>query len=91
MKNPVRTAVLVTIVAAAAVFASVQDRETRSGVLHYVTLQRRAMSGQERAVTIDQIMRPAVAASIRQGLLWGAVVLIGGLGAVAVVVGRSRS
>jgi hypothetical protein len=91
MKNPKRAAVLVTLVAATVVFAYVQDRGTASGIGRYVTLQREAMAGQRPAVAIDQVMRPAVASSVRQGLMWGAVVLIGGLGAAAVVVGRSRS
>jgi len=41
-------------------------------------------------VTIDQVMRPSVERSVRQGLMWGAVVLVAGLG-VAVVGGRRQA
>jgi hypothetical protein len=52
-------------------------------------LQREAMAGRRQPVTIDQVMRPAVSRSVRAGLLWGAVVLVSGLG-TASVVGRRR-
>lgn len=76
--------------AAVLVFAFVQDRVTTSGATRYVALQREAVSGQGTGVTIDEVMRPAVARSVRQGLGWAAVVLVAGFGAVAVI-GRRRA
>jgi hypothetical protein len=67
-----------TVVAAAVVFCAVQDRVTASGAERYVTVQRDALAGKGPAVTIDDVMRPAVTRSVRQGLAWG-----GAAGAVA--------
>lgn len=80
-----RTIVLMTLAAAIVVFAAVQDRVTASGVREYVAHQRAALAGAAAPVTIDEVMRPAVERSVRQGLLWGGVVLIAGLGAAAVI------
>ena len=71
-------------------FAVVQDRVTAAGARRYVALQRDALAGRGPSVTIDQIMRPAIRRSVQQGLLWGGVVLVLGLG-VAGAVGRRRS
>ena len=90
MSKGIRATMLLTITAAVMVFAYVQDRATASGARRYVTLQRRAMSGQGPEVTIDQVMRPSVERSVRQGLMWGAVVLVAGLG-VAAVGGRRQA
>jgi hypothetical protein len=76
-------------VAALAVFLVVQDRVTAAGARRYVALQRSAIAGRTPPVTIDEIMRPAVDRSVRQGVLWGGVVLLVGLGAAAVMA-RSR-
>ena len=82
--------VCLTFAAAVVVFAFVQDRVTTSGATRYVALQRQAISGQGTAVTIDEVMRPAVARSVRQGLGWAAIVLVAGFGAAAVM-GRRRA
>ena len=70
-----------------AVFLTVQDRITAAGARDYVGRQRAAAVGQAPAVTIEEIMRPAVKRSVRVGLLWGGVVLAAGL-AVAFSAGR---
>lgn len=85
MSTHVRWIVLVSVVAALAVFAAVQDRVSAEGVRRYVTLQRSAITGQTPQVTIDQVMRPAVQRSVRQGALWAIVVLAAGLSTAAVV------
>ena len=41
---------------------------------------RDAAAGIRPAVTIDEVMKPAVARSVRQGALWGGAVLLAGLG-----------
>ena len=85
MTRRVRAIVLVTVAAAVVVFAVVQDRVTASGAGRYGTLQRAAIAGQAPAVTVDEVMTPAIARSVRQGLSWGGAVLAAGLGlAVAV-------
>jgi hypothetical protein len=85
-----RAIVIATAIAALAVFAVVQDRVTAEGARRYVALQRNALAGRGPAVTIDEIMRPAIQRSVQQGLLWGGVVLALGLG-VAGAMGRRRS
>lgn len=86
----VRVLVLLTVVAAMIVFAYVQDRVTASGARDYVTRQRDAIERGDSDVTIDQVMKPAVARSVRQGLTWGATVLVAGLSAAALVGKRRR-
>jgi len=85
-----RAIVIATAIVALAVFAVVQDRVTADGARRYVALQRNALAGRGPAVTIDEIMRPAIQRSVQQGLLWGGVVLALGLG-VAGAMGRRRS
>jgi len=85
-----RAIVIATAIAALAVFAVVQDRVTAHGARRYVALQRNALAGRGPAVTIDEIMRPAIQRSVQQGLIWGGVVLALGLG-VAGAMGRRRS
>ena len=75
-----RALVVLAIVAALVVFSIVQDRVTAAGARQYVRLQREALAGRGMPVTVDQVMRPAVERSVRQGLLWGGVVLAAGLG-----------
>jgi hypothetical protein len=76
------TFVVPTVVAAIVVFAAVQDRVTASGAREYVATQRAALAGRAAPVTIDQVVGPAVALSVRRGVLWsGAVLAIGALGA----------
>ena len=75
----IRAAVL-TCVAALGVFAVVQDRLTARGVAEYVTLQKEALAGKRPLVTVDEVMQPAVTRAVRQGALWGGVVLVAGFG-----------
>jgi hypothetical protein len=84
-----RAIVVVTAIAAFAVFCVVQDRVTAAGARRYATLQRDALAGRGHPVTIDEIMQPAVSQSVHEGLLWGGGVLIVGLG-VAGAVARGR-
>ena len=82
-------AVVFTCIAAIVVFAVVQDRVTVAGVGEYVSASRDAAAGRRRPVTIDEIMKPAVARGARQGALWGGVVLVAGL--VGTVAARRRA
>jgi hypothetical protein len=50
-----------------------------AGVGQYVAAYRDSAAGAP-AVTIDEVMRPAVRRSVRQGALWGGTVLAVGLG-----------
>jgi hypothetical protein len=84
----VRRGILIaTALAALVVFAVVQDRVTAAGARRYVELQRAALAGGAHPVTVDEIMRPAVSRSVREGLLWGGVVFLSGVG-LAVAFGR---
>jgi hypothetical protein len=78
-----RAILIITAVAALVVFAVVQDRVTAAGARRYVALQRAAIAGRGRAVTVDEIMRPAIRHSLRLGLMWGGVVLVTGVGIAA--------
>ena len=78
---------LVSVAAALVVFLVVQDRVTAAGARRYVALQRAAIAGRTPYVTIDEVMRPAVDRSVRQGVLWGGLVLVVGLG-TAIFVSR---
>ena len=80
-----RAIVVVTALSALAVFCVVQDRITAAGARRYAALQRDALAGRGRAVTIDEIVRPAVEQSVHEGLLWGGGVLVVGLGTAGVV------
>ena len=86
----VRVIVLLTVVAAAIVFAYVQDRVTASGAREYVTRQSDEIERGSSEVTIDQVMEPAVDRSVRQGLTCGMMVLLAGLAAAAFVGTRRR-
>jgi hypothetical protein len=78
-----RAILIATAIASFVVFAAVQDRVTAAGARRYVVLQRAALAGRGRMVTVDEIMRPAVERSVRLGLMWGGVVLVGGVGLAA--------
>ena len=80
-----------TCIAAAMAFCGVQDYVTNQGARRYVELQRAAMAGQGPAVTIDEIMHPAVVQSVREGLLWGGVVMATGWGAARIIARRGRT
>jgi len=84
-----RGILIATVLVALVVFAVIQDRVTAAGARRYVALQRAALAGRGPAVTVDEIMRPAVAQSVREGLLWGGVVLVSGVGIAAAVAARA--
>jgi hypothetical protein len=86
-----RAILMVSAVAALVVFAAVQDRVTAAGARRYVALQRDAIAGHGRAVTVDEVMRPAIERSVHQGLMWGGAVLVAGASVAGVVSRRHRS
>ena len=90
MVKRVRTILLMTLAAACVVCAVVQDRVTAAGARRYVVLQREALAGRAPAVTIDQVMAPAVERAVRQGVLWGGVVLLAGVGVAFAASLRTR-
>jgi hypothetical protein len=79
--------VVFTFVAAFVVFCIVQDRVTAAGAVRYVTLH--SDPGGSTA-TIDEVMRPAVRESVREGLAWGGLVAIAGSAIAGVVARRNR-
>ncbi|HXD16775.1 MAG TPA: hypothetical protein VN654_07150 [Vicinamibacterales bacterium] len=85
-----RLVLITTAIVALVVFAVVQDRVTAAGARRYVALQRAAIAGHRRAVTIDEIMRPAVERSVQQGLMWGGAVLVAGASVAGVVARRHK-
>jgi hypothetical protein len=86
-----RAILIVSSLAALVVFAAVQDRVTAAGARRYVALQRDAIAGHGRAVTVDEVMRPAIERSVHQGLVWGGAVLVAGASVAGVVSRRHRS
>ena len=85
-----RAVLVITALAAVVVFAVVQDRVTAAGARRYVALQRDALAGRGQLVPVDQIMRPAIARSVQQGLMWGGVVLVAGVSLAGVMSTRQR-
>ena len=86
-----RAIVVMTAIVALAVFCVVQDRVTAAGARRYAALQREALAGRGHAVTIDEIMRPAIEQSVQQGLLWGGVVMVAGFAVAGAVARRQGS
>jgi hypothetical protein len=86
--------VLATLVAAVVVFLAVQDHEMGAGAGRYVAAERAALAGRGPAVSVDEMMGPAVRDSVRRGLLWsgvvGAVGLVGTVVLTGVLTRRSR-
>jgi hypothetical protein len=80
---------LLACAAALTVFCVVQDRVTATGARQYVALQRDAFAGRGEPVTIDAILRPAVARSVTLASLSSGAVLAAGLGAASLL-GRGR-
>jgi hypothetical protein len=66
---------LVSVAAGVAVFLVVQDRVTAAGVRRYVDPYR-AGANIPPSHTLDSIMRPAVAQSVRLATLWGGGVML---------------
>lgn len=77
-----------TLAAALAVFCIVQDRVTAAGARRYVALQKEALAGRRPAVTIEEVMRPAVDRSVRLALICSGAVAVAGV-AAGRVVGRA--
>jgi hypothetical protein len=86
-----RAILATTAFVALVVFAVVQDRITAAGARRYVALQRDALAGRARPVSVDEIMRPAVERSVQQGLTWGGLVLVGGVSIAGAVARRQKS
>jgi hypothetical protein len=86
-----RVVLVITALAALVVFAVVQDRLTADGARRYVALQRNALAGHGQAVTVDEIMRPAIRRSVQQGLIWGGAVLVAGAGLAGAVAARRHT
>ncbi len=82
--------VVFSFVAAVVVFCVVQDRLTAEGARDYVQRQRAAIAGAGPAVTIDEVMKPAVRRSVREGLQWSGIVMSAGLVTAGAVSRRSR-
>jgi hypothetical protein len=79
-----------TALLAFATFCVVQDRVTAAGARRYVRLQRAALASGGPGVTIDEVMRPAIDRSVRQGLAWAGLVAGSGLAAAVAVQRRKR-
>jgi hypothetical protein len=82
--------VLATLVAAVVVFLGVQDHEIGAGAGRYVAAERAALAGRGPAVSVDEMMRPAVRDSVRRGLMWSGIVGAVGLVGTIVLTRRSR-
>jgi hypothetical protein len=80
---------LASCLAAVAVFALVQDRITARGTDQYVRAQQAAAAAGTTAPTLDAVMRPAVARSVRAGLLSGGLVVAVGAAGAALAARRS--
>ncbi len=85
-----RRVAVFSFAAAVVTFAVVQDRGTAAGARRYVTMQRAAIAGDGPAVTVDEIMEPAVRASLREGLCWAGGVTAAGLASAAAAARRAR-
>jgi hypothetical protein len=90
MSRAPRVIAALALIAGFATFCVVQDRVTAAGARRYVEMQRAALAGAGRPVTIDEIMRPTLTQSVWRGVEWGGAVALVGL-AVAGAVGRRNS
>ena len=86
-----RTIAVLAALAGLATFCVVQDRVAAAGARRYAAMQRTALAGAGPPVSIDEVMRPAIAASVWQGLEWGGGVAIVGLAAAGAVARRRNS
>ena len=68
-----------SLLAGVVVFCAVQDRVTAAGARRYVALQREALAGNGRLVTIEEAMGPAVERSVRLASLAGGAVVAAGV------------
>lgn len=81
----VRRVLWFAFAAAVVVFCVVQDRVTAEGARRYVAMQRDALAGRGRAVSVDEVMQPAVARSVRLAFLSGGAVAAAGVAASLMV------
>ena len=81
---------LLTVVGAFVAFCVVQDLVTAAGARRYVEIEEEALAGAGPRVTVDQVMKPAIAQSVRDGLLASGAVAALGVGAM-IRARRSRS
>ena len=77
-----------TFATALAVFAAIQDRITAGGTDLYVRAHAAAALAGTTPPTIDSVMQPVVARSVRVALAWSGAVAVAGLLATAVVARR---
>lgn len=83
-----RQLLLVAALAALVTFAIVQDRGTAAGARRYAAQARQAAAaGQTLDASVDEVMAPAIADSVRRAAFWGGVVLVGGV-ALVFAIGR---
>jgi hypothetical protein len=78
---------IVLIVIALILFAVYQDRTVAEAVGRYVEAQRAALAGRGPAVTVAEILEPAIRESVREGAKWGGGALAAG-SLAAVFAGR---
>jgi hypothetical protein len=88
MRMRPRAILLAAFAVAFTVFCAVQDRVTAAGARQYVAMQRAALARGAQPVVIDEILRPAVARSVWQGLFWSGAVMTAG--AVIALAARDR-
>jgi hypothetical protein len=82
---------IIAALIALGVFAYMQDLLMAEAAGRYVDLQRAALEGRGTAVSVREVLEPAIRDSVEQGAAWGGGV-IGAGSVVAAVVGRaSRS
>ena len=74
-----------TLLGAFVAFCIVQDLVMTAGARRYVELQKAALAGHGPRVAVDQVMTPAIARSVRDGLISG-----GAVAAVGLAMMRSR-
>jgi hypothetical protein len=79
-----RAVLVATFAAAGVVFCVVQDRVTAAGARQYVALHQAG-----RAVTLDDVVAPAVRRSVRLGLASSGGVIVVGAG-LALAAGKRR-
>jgi len=74
-----RTIVITTCVLAVATFSVVQDRVTAAGARRYAAIARQAVASGNRPPSIEEVMTPAIRASVGWGSAGAVAVLVVGL------------
>ena len=83
--RPVQLLVAATCLVALAAFAYVQDRVTAAGARRYAAIAAAAPRGTVVSPSVEQVMAPAIADSVRQGTATAVGVLVVGLGSAGVL------